>query len=214
MILDGLDVTVTGVFKTWKEAMPFIKKNLPDFMIVDLFLDNNEKGLDFIQEIKDYFIPIIVCTGYPESEYMNIALNSGVKAFISKPLDKPSLSYQIKKLIKELKKIDSANNFLMIKEKRSLIKVPLTEIYKLEIEGNYSYVYLNSNKRYVIKLSLKKMREQLGSELFIRCHRSTVVNKSYIQSIDFEENRINLKNGKHLDLGARYKSDVKKMFDS
>ena len=83
MILESLEIEVSGVYKSWRDALPEIKKQLPDFMIVDLFLDNNEKGMEFINQIKDYFIPTIICTGYPEQSYMDQALDYGVHAFMA-----------------------------------------------------------------------------------------------------------------------------------
>lgn len=211
MILDKLDVKVAGVFKSWKEALPVVKKDIPDFLIVDLFLDNNEKGLDFIKEISDLFIPMIVCTGYPETEYMDEALLSGVRAFITKPLDKAALTFQVKKLKKELYGNDMTKDFLIVKDKRNLIKVPFSKIYKIEIEGNYSLIYLISNKKYVIKLSLKKLMTKLDSR-FIRSHRSAVVNMAYVEKVNSIRNMLVLTNGLEVDLGNTFKSDFKEAF--
>lgn len=212
MILSELGIQVLSVHKSWQDALPSIRKEIPDFMIVDLYLDKNEKGLDFLKEIKDLFIPTIVCTGYPEKEYMEEALELGVRAFISKPLDKASLIYQIKKLVKELENPDRLSDYLNIKEKGNLVKVPFKQIYKIKIEGNYSYVFLLSDKRYVVKLSLKKLMNQLDEKQFIRCHRSAVVNLSQIESIDMYINKIKLKNGLEIELGSKYRTAVKKAF--
>lgn len=212
MIMEELGVQVLGVYKSWKEALPAIRKALPDFMIVDLYLDNNEKGLDFLKEMKDLFIPTIVCTGYPEKEYMDEALDMGVKAFLSKPFDKASLTFQIRKLIRELEGSIDAIEHLIIKEKRNLVKVPFKEIYKITIEGNYSFIFLLSNKRFVVKLSLKKLMEQLDEKQFLRCHRSTVVNLNHIESIDLKGNKILLSNKMDIELGITYKSFIRKSF--
>jgi len=211
MILDQLEVQVLGVYKSWKEALPNIKKDIPDFMIVDLFLDNNEKGLDFVKEARDYYIPMIICTGYPESEYMDEALALGVKAFISKPIDKAAFTFQVKKLIGELSGTDLTKEFLIVKDKGSLIKIPFSEIYKVDIDGNYSMIYLVSNKKYVVKLSLKKLMLNLDDR-FLRCHRSTVVNMEYVEKIKPSTSTVALSNGKEVKLGNRFKTSFKEAF--
>jgi len=211
MILDALNIQVAGVYKSWKEALPAIRKDLPDFMIVDLFLENNEKGLDFLEEMKDFFIPTIVCTGYPEQEFMDEAIEKGVRAFISKPLDKASLTFQIKKLVKELED-KTTNECLIIKDKRNLVKIPFKEVCKIEIEGNYSFITLMSGKRYVVKMSLKKLMEQLDEKMFLRCHRSAVVNITHIESLDLKDNIIKLANGTELGIGSKYRSNIKAIF--
>lgn len=214
MILEKLDIKVLGIFKSWKEAIPAIKRQVPDFMIVDLFLDNNEKGLDFIEYVKDFFIPMIVCTGYPESEYLDEALQAGVHTFLSKPIDKSALTFHIKKLQKEILEANQANAFLVIKDKKNLIKLPFKEIYKIEINGNYSYIFLRSSKRYLIKISLKKITEKLDPKIFIRCHRSTIVNLDYIERLDVISNKIVLSNNEELDIGSKFKANLKKIFYS
>ncbi len=212
IILNKLNIQVQGVFKSWKLALQEIKSNPPDFIILDLFLEKNEIGLDLLEEIKKLFIPVIICSGYPEDEYHEAALKSDVYAFLSKPIDKPSLVYQIKKLTKDIKEKNIKTDFLVVKEKRNLIRVPFQQIQKIEIEGNYSYVYLSSGKKYVIKISLVKLVEELDPLKFIRCFRSTLVNLDYIQSVNVNESRILMKDGSTLTLGLKYKASVKKAY--
>lgn len=212
MILDNLGIQVQGIFKSWKQAVPKIKSDLPDFMIVDLFLDNNEKGLDFIREMKDYFIPTIICTGYPEHEYMDEALEAGVVAFISKPVSLSTLTYQIKKLVQDIETKYNTSNFLIVKDKRNLIKIPFSQILKIEIDGNYSYIFVESGKKYIQKSSLTKLTQRLDPLRFFRCYRSTIVNLDFIESINFEKNLIFLKNGDNLNIGTKYRTMIKNAF--
>lgn len=211
MILAKLNVDVVGVHKTWKDLIGEIRKDPPDFMIIDLLLDKNEKGLDFIKEVQNWFIPMIVCTGYPEAEFMDEALKCGVKAFLSKPLDKAALTYEIKKLIKEIKQVEE-KDFLLAKDKSILVKVPFAKIYKIEIDGNYSYVFTESGKKFLLKLSLKKLLNMVDPTNFIRCHRSTVINMNFVKRLDIQNNKIGLSNGEEVDLGNTFKSDVKSKF--
>lgn len=212
MILDNLDIEVQGIFKSWKKAVPVIKSDLPDFMLVDLFLDHNEKGLDFIREMKDYFIPTIICTAYPEENYMEEALDAGVVAFISKPVSIATLTYQIKRLVKDIEQKSFHTDYLVVKDKRNLIKIPFQQISKIEIDGNYSYIFLDSGKKYVLKLSLTKLTERLDPKRFVRCYRSTIVNLDFIESIDLQENIIWLHNGQSLQVGTKYRSFIKNTF--
>lgn len=214
MIMEKLEIQVVGVYKQWKDALPIIKEQLPDFIIVDLFLQNNEKGLDFIKQMKDFFIPMIVCTGYPEVEYMDEALEAGVYAFLSKPLDKSSLTFQVKKLKKELLEKERKNSNLIIKNKKNYIKIPYSEIVRIEIEGNYSFIYITSNKRYVLKISLKKITEKLDPKVFIRCHRSTIVNLEHIKSLDIISNKAVLSTADEVDIGSKFKAALKTAFFS
>jgi len=212
MILDKLDVKVENIFKSWKQALASVKGNPPDFMIVDLLLEHNENALDFIEEIKNLFIPIIVCTGYPEKDFSDRALNSEVVAFFSKPLDKPALSYAIRKLIKDIIQDKTDKRYLILKEKGSMIKVPYNRIIKIQIDGNYSYVFTNTGKKFIQKLSLKKLMERLDESIFQRCHRSTVVNRNFVSKLHLGNNQVELSTGEMVDLGRNFKSSIKDNF--
>ena len=213
MILDNLDVQVQGVYKSWKQALLVIKKELPDILIVDLMLGNNEDGFEFLNQLKKYFIPTIICTGFPEKEYLDKALDVGVKAFLSKPIDKASLSFHIRKLIKEINQ-NKEDNYITIKEKSNLIKVPHNDIYKIEIDRNYSSVFLVNKKKYVLRLSLKKLVGGLNEEKFLRCHRSTIVNIDFINSIDILNNKMTLSNNEVIELGNKFKAQIKNAFSN
>jgi len=212
MILDDLGVTVEAVHKSWTKAIDSIKKNPPDFMIVDLLLEKNEKGLDFIEEVKNLFIPIIICTGYPEKGFLNQALENEVVAFFTKPLDKSALKFCIQKLIKSISANIVSQNFLVVREKGFVIKLPFVNILKIEIDGNYSYVITTKGKKFILKLSLKKLIEKLDEKTFIRCHRSTVVNVNCITKFDAVGSRIFMTNDEWIDFGSKFKNDFKNVF--
>lgn len=214
MILSSLDVKVQGVYKSWKSSLQDIKRDLPDFIIVDLYLEHNEKGLDFIEEIKNLFVPVIICTSYPEQVNIKSALNAGVKAVVSKPIDRSSFTFQIEKLIKELNAQKDKDNFILVRDKGILLKIPSKDIYAIKVDGNYSFLYLESQKRYVIKLSLKKLMEQLDSKDFVWCHRSTIVNLEHIDSVSSIDNTIKLTNNMELDLARRYKKEIQERFSN
>lgn len=210
IILEELGIQVVGVYKSWKLALPKIKNELPDFLIVDLFLDNNEKGLDFIREMNKYHIPSIICTGYPEKEYLEEALEAGVKAFLPKPIDKAAFTFQVRKLVNEL---NSGNQkYLVVRDNRILVKVPFNEIFKIVVDLNYTSIYLKSSKRYMVKISLKKLLSQLDPNKFVRCHRSTVINIMFLESIDPINNVAKMSNNEELPIGKKFKSALKKAF--
>lgn len=214
MILDKLGVSLIGTYKSWKQALPKIKNNLPDFMIVDLQLDQNESGLDFLNEMQNFFIPSIIVSGYMKHELIDQALQNNVVAFVPKPLDKTILSFHVKKLILELSSKISSDNYLLIKNRKRMIKVPHAEISYINIDGNYSEIILDSGKKYVIKMSLTKILKKLNPNKFYRCYRSTVVNIEKVASLDLSDNKVILSNNQNLKVGLQYRAQIKKALQS
>ncbi len=76
-----------------------------------------------------------------------------------------------------------------IKKGSSLVKLKLTEI--IYIEALENYVTLNTNDdKFTIHFTMKAIENQLPSGVFIRVHRSFIINKSMIQTI--KENTLDL----------------------
>jgi DNA-binding LytR/AlgR family response regulator len=81
---------------------------------------------------------------------------------------------------------------IFIKKGSSLVKLKLREIVYIEALENY--VTLNTNDdKFTIHFTMKAIEHQLPSGVFIRIHRSYIINKSLIQSI--KENSLDLKVG-------------------
>ena len=212
MILEKFNHNVLGVYKNILTASESLAKIRPDFMIVDLFLEGNDKGLDFIESVKNYRVPFIICTGYPEEEYMDIAHKLGAEAFFTKPLDKNALSFGIRKLAKKIDDNRDSDRNILVKYKRKVIKIAHSDILKIETKGNYSYVYVQGGQKYIIKLSLKKVSTDLGSQLFQQANRACLVNLKQVNQVDTYKKVVILKSGDEVVLGRRFKIDFMNSF--
>lgn len=214
MLLKKMGIRVIGVHKSWKEVGHTIAKSRPDFMIVDLFLANNETGLEFLEKYKSLFIPAIVITGYPQKLTFDLALSLNVAAFLKKPADNSELTFTIKKLISDISNRNEKRDFIIVKERGAKIKVPYRKIMKVIIEGNYSTLLLENEKRFVVKSSLTSILEKLDKKKFFRCHRSTVVNFDHVIEFDNVNYKIRLTNGEELAVGVRFRTKLRALFDS
>jgi DNA-binding LytR/AlgR family response regulator len=95
-------------------------------------------------------------------------------------------------------------NYLYVKENKKVIKVFVNEI--LYIEGQSEYIKIHTTKKRIItKASLTQMEEKLPSDLFIRIHKSFIVNVSQIES--FTATSVDVP-GKELPIGRNYKDSV------
>ena len=212
IILKEIDVKVACVIKNWPEALPAIRKAMPDIVIVDLVLNNDQKGFDFLKAIKNLFIPMIVCTGFPEQSNIDKALKLGVQAWLTKPVDKSAFVFHVKKALSLNKAGENSKQHMIITERGGLVKVPFDKIVKIVVEGNYSFIVMENNKRFVLKQSLSKTLERLDSNRFVRCHRSSIVNLDFVKGIDTKNHKIILTQGEAVDVGNRFRKEVKSIF--
>jgi len=104
---------------------------------------------------------------------------------------------------------NSVDNEIFIKKGSSLVKLKFNDI--LYIEALENYIILNTNtERFTIHFTMKSIENQLPSGIFIRVHRSFIINKSLIQTIN--ENSLDLNIGsslKSIPVGKSFKDSLR-----
>jgi CheY-like chemotaxis protein len=88
---------------TGEEAIPMIKIEKPDLIMLDILLPGEENGIDVLAKLKEEpatkNIPIIVFTNYDEKEFREQAQGLGANAFVLKSDVTPS------EMVKKIKEI-------------------------------------------------------------------------------------------------------------
>lgn len=106
-----------------------------------------------------------------------------------------SILYYFSKLLeqsntlKETKSIDkeensNLNDTISVYLKNDIVLLPVKNIVKISINGNYSSIVDNRNIKYELKKPLIKWENDLPKNTFLRIHRSTIINKNYIEKIE------------------------------
>ena len=136
-----------------------------------------------------------------------------------------SVSYYFSKKIEQLSAEKSiANNpeqqtpspqdTVTVYVKNDIFLLPVSNIKKISINGNYSVLIDHKNTKYEIKKTLKKWESELSLDCFKRIHRSTIININYIEKIEPWHNysyRIKLKDiDQPEDVSRRYAALLKK----
>ncbi|RQO73726.1 DNA-binding response regulator [Pedobacter sp. KBW01] len=75
------------------------------------------------------------------------------------------------------------DNFVFIRDVGLIRRLKLDEINYLEAQGDYVKIYHNE-KIFAIHSSLKSIEEKLPGKIFIRVHRSFIVNISRIDTVE------------------------------
>jgi DNA-binding LytR/AlgR family response regulator len=108
--------------------------------------------------------------------------------------------------IVDSKEKENHHDFIFVKSNSKLVKLKMDEIYF--IEALKDYVVINtSTTRYTIHSTMKEIESKLGSDDFIRVHRSFIVRLDKIASIDFPN--LQLENDRKLiPIGGSYRDDL------
>jgi DNA-binding LytR/AlgR family response regulator len=87
--------------------------------------------------------------------------------------------------------VESASgNDLYVNIDRRLIKIDIPSIYLVEAKGDYILIK-TEDKNYTVHSTLKKIEEKLPDTIFLKVHRSYIINVDKI--IDIEDNSVLIK---------------------
>ncbi len=130
----------------WKE----LERNLPDCLVIDIIMPNNE-GYNFIKNFKKnknfQHIPFILLTAKGLTEDRILGYKLGCSAYISKPFDPEELESIIKNIVlkNDIFLESMLENYVLIKE----IKFNLIKKYSESIENKLQFS-LTSQEHFVL----------------------------------------------------------------
>jgi DNA-binding LytR/AlgR family response regulator len=164
------------------------ERNDVDLIILDIEMPEMN-GFDFIGSLDLPPNIIIVTSG---EEYALKAFDFNVVDYLLKPVTYGRFCKAIDKTIRYYTRKETTNTGdeeIFIKKGSSLVKLKLKDI--IYIEALENYVTLNTNDdKFTIHFTMKAIENQMPSGIFIRVHRSFIINKSMIQTI--KENSLDL----------------------
>jgi DNA-binding LytR/AlgR family response regulator len=195
---------ITGTSQNPVEAMKIINQR-KDIDITFLDIDMPEiSGLD-VADIIYNNTAIIFTTGH--SGYAVQGFEKNISDFLLKPISYQRFLKSIHKVTDQLKqkKTEELNNgnyfFVNPGIKGKMIKINVDDVEY--IEGLNNFVIIHTPQRnHIVYLTMKEMEGGLQSDVFIRVHKSFIVNIDKVELI--EGNRIMIKENE-LPIGSSFK---------
>jgi DNA-binding LytR/AlgR family response regulator len=154
---------------------------------IDLvFLDIEKSEIDIFNIISCLnFQPNIIIVSSDNQNAVK-AFDFNVVDYLFKPVTYSRFCKAIDKVIRYYSSTgvgNSSDNEIFIKNGSSLVKLKLKDI--IYIEALENYVTLNTiDEKFTIHFTMKAIENQLSSGIFIKVHRSFIVNKTMIQTIN------------------------------
>lgn len=183
---------VIDEFSNAMDAIKFLNSNDIDLIFLDIHMPSFN-GLDFIKTLKNP--PKIILTTSDPKFAIEAFEYDFIVDYLLKPVELPRFEKAIRKAQKheseKVSEIISENiNDFYVNIDRRLIKIDLPSIYLIEAKGDYINIK-TENKNYVVHSTLKKIEEKLPESLFLKIHRSYIINVKKI--IDIEDNSVLIK---------------------
>jgi DNA-binding LytR/AlgR family response regulator len=198
--------TCMGVHHSPRTAMAVLEAEAPDLLFLDIHLPDIS-GLNVLRQLRQP--PIVVfTTAYPQ--YAVEGFELAALDYLLKPISperfQKAMERALERLEQEriLEKTGQDTGFLSIRADRKVHRLPFQRI--LFLQALDDYVKITSTEGTLLpKVTLSQLEKELPDQLFLRIHRSYIVNLKFLQSYDQQEVRIA---DRKLPIGKSFREQV------
>lgn len=193
------------------EVIEYCSKNSSrnNVYLLDVDVQCRMNGIDVAGIIREHDAKayIVFVSGHPE--YVMQSLKTKVFDYLIKPISTSMLKGCINSVFKDFDKIRGIKGqVLSIKSGFNIYNLEFDEIVYLEKFGHLLVTHTTLGEIESSE-SLDSIEQKLDPKRFVRCHKSYIVNISYISRIDYPNSMIYLKNGKTCAVSKRCKKELK-----
>lgn len=188
---------VIDQFPNAMQAIKFLNKNEIDLIFLDIHMPDFT-GFDFIDTLKNP--PKIVLTTSDRNFAIEAFEYDCIVDYLVKPIALPRFKKAMAK-VQSFKTLvpntivknsstqsdQSTEKEMYVNIDRRLIKIEFDKVYLIQAKGDYILIKTDT-KNYTVHSTLKKIREKLPDSLFLKIHRSYIINFKRI--IDIEDNSV------------------------
>ncbi|HUN16047.1 MAG TPA: response regulator transcription factor [Saprospiraceae bacterium] len=193
--LKSLKYSNLRLANTYNEDISSLMESLPDIIITDYYLDHNKTALDIFKNVNVSFpTPIIIISSYFNHEVLDQIKEIHPIDFLSKNVSEFELDKTIMLSCNKLEKIaknSPLHEFVLVKTGKFLKKITIDQIEYISVYGKYLKI-ISEATPYLVRSSLNDFAAKLP-ENFIKIHQSYIININFVQSINVDENMVNLK---------------------
>ncbi len=196
MIENTPQLNLLQEFSNAMHAIKYLNQNEVDLIFLDIHMPDFT-GFDFIQTIKSP--PKIILITSDKTFAIDAFEYECIVDYLVKPITEDRFQKAIQKanaaplsttttttIVNKHANEDNANEFYINIDRR-LIKIEFALVNIIEAKGDYIHIK-TENKNYVVHSTLKKIEDKLPKDLFLKVHRSFIINTKKI--IDIEDNSV------------------------
>lgn len=219
------DIELLDECSKGSEAVEKINKLKPDLIFLDVQMPGMT-GFEVLDEI-DHEPYVIFITAY--DQYAIRAFEKNAVDYLLKPLDEDRFRQAITRALKRKKMEDGGlenllgslrqvnhkgtyDSHIFVQKSEKLFNLPVEEIVYLEASGDYTIIS-TKNDQFVSSSGIGKLEEMMNPDIFIRVHRSTIVNVNYLKEIERHFNGgmvVKMQSGKSFPVSRTYAKQIRK----
>ena len=226
-------ISICGECSNGAEAVAAVSESSPDLLFLDVQMPELD-GFGVLQAIEREAIPaIIFVTAY--DRYAVDAFTARALDFLLKPFNRSRFEQALHRakelvlnreakdlataklldLVAELGKQRESLDRLVVKTNGKHIFLKSAEVQWIEAEGDYARLHLGK-RSYLVREKMHWLEAKLGSQRFVRIHRSTIVNLDSIKEAHSGiggDYILRLNDDTDLTVSRTYRSAIQKYLD-
>jgi len=177
-----------------KSGIKTIAETEPQFVFLDVDMPDGT-GFDLLNSLNAYNFRVIFITAHEEHALK--AIKYSALDYILKPINTAEFIQAVDKAVVETendnnkirintfltnyKEQDNKLKKIVLNTAESLYVVSIEDIIRCESDNNYTHFFLNDGKKLLMSKTLKEYETLLPDNIFIRVHRSHLINILFIE---------------------------------
>jgi len=149
---------------------------------------------------KTKLIPIMFLTAKASMSDLRTGMNLGADDYLTKPFRADDLLTAVRTRLEKAKLILNAsknsedflqnkarlgsNYYLFLPGKNNYEVLPVNNVVCISSEGVYSNVFSTDGKKILVRKLLKEWEETLPEKIFLRIHKSSMINLKYLKKVE------------------------------
>lgn len=205
------------IIKAYNMAEACYMLSLYEFnlFLIDIVLDKNVRGdvsginfVNYIREMSKYqFTPVIFITSL-EDPKLSAFKELHCYDYIEKPFSQEQVINVVRKA-SEYPIQRNNNDFLYIKKEGIIYSFELSNVKYITVSRKGIDIFAVDEECHMPYMNMEKLLLELGNDNFFQCNRNTIVNKIYIESIDYSNKIIRIKEQKeYISIGKMMKKNL------
>lgn len=225
LLADEPGIEVLGEGSTAQQTIELVRNTKPQLLFLDIQMPGMD-GLDIAAELcsgKFAPVPHIIFTT-AHDQYALRAFEVHAVDYLLKPFSRERLASAIERARNQIalanQQLPSNTalgqqgnryaNRIVFKSRGRIVFLPVSDIRWISAEENYVRIRTNS-ETHLLRETMVRLQEKLDPEVFLRVHRSSIVNLQHVKEVRTEadgEYTVLLVNGDKLTMSRSYRSRI------
>jgi two-component system LytT family response regulator len=225
LLRDEPEIEIVGECATALETIELVRATGPELLFLDIRMPGMD-GFDVLGALavyKEFIMPnVIFTTAY--DQYALRAFEIHAVDYLLKPFTSERLHSAVGQVIgrnhsSPLSSVDSNgvrrnvttySTRIVFKSHGRILFLPVSDIWWIGAEENYVRI-CTEKENHFLRETMTHLEERLDREMFLRVHRSAIVNLKYVKEVRSESNgdfAVVLVNGQKVPMSRSYRSRV------